>query len=173
MHRSIAKRLSTLHCIHLRHHRPLVMHNHHHRTLHIIHNELTSVQDKQDLQHVHEQVEKSVQLALRTHNKSKPSDLTVTCCMSGGIDSTVMTLLLQEVGVRVRALFMSNWDARGEESSASEAQDMCESVRLDWQDVKTVCTQYRIPHFHETLLSGHSDSTMSNVGGSGSVTLCW
>lgn len=137
------------------------------RGIHISHNHLTSADDKSNLNMIHEQVERAIDLMLKTHKKTKASELTITCCMSGGIDSTVTALLLQEAGVRIRSLFMSNWDARGEENSSDNAQEMCESVRLDWQDVKTVCSQFHIPHFHEALSpvvsssSGDSSSSSS------------
>ena len=120
-----------------------------------MHNELDA-QDRKELNHVHAMVDESISLLERIHNK-KRVDMIVTCCMSGGVDSSVATLLLKEAGVQVRALFMNNWDASGEESI--DPQKICENVRLDWKDVRSVCEKFKIPHFHETLSPDCNEST--------------
>lgn len=55
--------------------------------------------------------------------------------MSGGVDSAVAALLLQEAGFEVQGLFMSNWD---------EDDAYC-TAAADFQDARAVCDRLGIP----------------------------
>ncbi len=60
---------------------------------------------------------------------------TVIVGMSGGVDSAVAALLLQEAGFTVQGLFMSNWDD----------DDVYCTAAADFQDARRVCDILRIP----------------------------
>lgn len=65
---------------------------------------------------------------------SRPAE-TVIVGMSGGVDSAVAALLLQEAGFEVQGLFMSNWD---------EDDAYC-TAAADFQDARAVCDRLGIP----------------------------
>ena len=50
--------------------------------------------------------------------------------MSGGVDSSVAALLLQQAGYEVVGLFMNNWE---------ETEDGCCTAAEDYQDALGVC----------------------------------
>ena len=56
--------------------------------------------------------------------------------MSGGVDSSVAALLLQQQGHDVRGLFMKNWEGDDSDEHCSAAEDL--------QDAKDVCAQLQI-----------------------------
>jgi tRNA-specific 2-thiouridylase len=60
----------------------------------------------------------------------------VVIALSGGVDSAVAALLLQQQGYDVHALFMRNWDA-DEDGYCTAAQDL--------QDARKVCDELSIP----------------------------
>ncbi len=60
----------------------------------------------------------------------------VIVALSGGVDSAVAALLLQEQGYRVQALFMSNWE---------EDEDGYCTAAEDYQDARRVCEVLDIP----------------------------
>ena len=60
---------------------------------------------------------------------------TVIVGMSGGVDSAVSALLLQEAGLHVQGLFMANWD---------DEDAYCTSAS-DYQDARRVCEILGIP----------------------------
>ncbi|MDM8568259.1 tRNA 2-thiouridine(34) synthase MnmA [Thiotrichales bacterium HSG1] len=57
--------------------------------------------------------------------------------MSGGVDSSVVGLLLKKQNVTVEALFMKNWEEDDTEDYCSAAEDL--------QDAKAVCEVLKIP----------------------------
>jgi tRNA-uridine 2-sulfurtransferase len=70
------------------------------------------------------------------HPFPAPEDAgTVIVGMSGGVDSAVSALLLQEAGFDVQGLFMSNWD---------DDDSYC-TAATDFQDARQVCAALNIP----------------------------
>jgi tRNA-specific 2-thiouridylase len=67
---------------------------------------------------------------------SSPSPARVIVGLSGGVDSAVAALLLQERGWEVQGLFMSNWD---------EADDTYCTAAQDYQDARAVAGELGIP----------------------------
>jgi len=67
---------------------------------------------------------------------SIPSPTRVIVGLSGGVDSAVAALLLQERGWDVQGLFMSNWD---------EADDSYCTAAEDYQDARAVAGELGIP----------------------------
>jgi len=57
--------------------------------------------------------------------------------MSGGVDSSVAALLLEEQGWAVQGLFMKNWEG-------DDTEDHC-AAETDYADAKEVCAQLEIP----------------------------
>ena len=57
--------------------------------------------------------------------------------LSGGVDSAVSALLLQQQGYRVEALFMKNWEEDDREDYCSAAEDLA--------DAEAVCARLDIP----------------------------
>ena len=64
---------------------------------------------------------------------------TVAVGMSGGVDSSVASLLLKEQGYNVIGIFMHNWDEKDE-------RGMC-TAEGDFNDVKSVCRALNIPYY--------------------------
>ncbi len=64
------------------------------------------------------------------------NDKTVVVGMSGGVDSSVAALLLQEQGFKVQGLFMQNWQNEPGETCTSE---------IDFKDASEVCDKLNIP----------------------------
>lgn len=67
------------------------------------------------------------------------SQKTVVVGMSGGVDSSVTALLLQQQGYRVIGLFMKNWEEQDENG-------ICRSSS-DYEDVCRVCEHLSIPYY--------------------------
>src|SRR5690606_21364810 len=57
--------------------------------------------------------------------------------MSGGVDSSVAALLLQQQGYRVEGLFMKNWDE-------DDGTEYCTAMQ-DLADARAVCERLGIP----------------------------
>lgn len=68
---------------------------------------------------------------------SNPSDAKVIVGMSGGVDSSVSALLLQQQGYRVEGLFMKNWDE-------DDGTDYC-TAKTDLADAQAVADKIGIP----------------------------
>lgn len=66
-----------------------------------------------------------------------PTQQRIIIGMSGGVDSSVAALLLQQQGYAVEGLFMKNWEEDDTEDYCSAAQDL--------QDAKAVCDKLSIP----------------------------
>ena len=73
--------------------------------------------------------------------------------LSGGVDSTVSALLLQEQGYNVQGLFMKNWEDEDE-------GDYCDSER-DFIDVKKICQQLDIPLYPRNFVQQYWDNVFS------------
>ncbi len=93
-----------------------------------------------------------------------PGEITVAVGMSGGVDSSVAALLLQEQGYKVFGLFMKNWeelDENGACMSAKEYEDMaavCETLGIRYYSVNFV-EEYRenvFSHFLDEFKKGHT-----------------
>ena len=59
--------------------------------------------------------------------------------MSGGVDSSVATLILKEQGYDVIGIFIKNWDEKDEFGVCTAEQDFA--------DVRKVCDQIGIPYY--------------------------
>jgi tRNA-specific 2-thiouridylase len=85
-------------------------------------------------------------------NMSDNSNTTVIVGISGGVDSAVAALLLQQQGYRVQGLHMTNWD---------EDDDYCEAAR-DYQDARKVCTDLDIPLHHVNFAREYRDKVFAD-----------
>lgn len=66
-----------------------------------------------------------------------PSSTRVIVGLSGGVDSAVAALLLQQQGYQVEGLFMDNWEDGEDESYCTAAED--------FQDARQVCEALGVP----------------------------
>ena len=73
------------------------------------------------------------------HSSGSSRNYTVAMAMSGGIDSSVGAMLLQEQGHDVRGVFMRNWDRSDEEGA-----NTC-PIDQDYEDAREVCERLKIP----------------------------
>ena len=72
------------------------------------------------------------------HDLSNIADRKVILGLSGGVDSAVTAILLQEAGAKVEALHMTNWE--DDDGYCTAADDL--------QDARRVCDRLRIPLHH-------------------------
>ncbi len=70
--------------------------------------------------------------------------------MSGGVDSSVSALLLQQQGYRVIGLFMKNWEETGP----------CKSA-LEFEDVAKVCEGLKIPYYSVNFVQEYRDAVFA------------
>jgi len=68
-----------------------------------------------------------------------PKETRVVLGMSGGVDSSVAALLLKEEGYEVIGIFMKNWNEESEDGYCTATED--------YEDVKKVCHQLKIPYY--------------------------
>ncbi len=75
---------------------------------------------------------------MNTHNHPNfPPNAHIIVGMSGGVDSSVTALLLQQQGYQVEGLFMKNWEG-------DDTDDYC-PARQDMLDAQQVCNKLGIP----------------------------
>jgi tRNA-specific 2-thiouridylase len=73
--------------------------------------------------------------------------------MSGGVDSSVSALLLQQQGYEVIGLFMKNWEE-------TDAQGVCKASQ-EYEDVVRVCHQLQIPYYSVNFVEEYRESVFS------------
>ncbi len=73
--------------------------------------------------------------------------------MSGGVDSSVVGLLLKQQNIEVEALFMKNWEEDDTESYCSAAEDL--------QDAQAVCDTLDIPLHTVNFASEYWDNVFT------------
>ena len=83
-------------------------------------------------------------------DRERNSAKTVVVGMSGGVDSSVVALLMREQGYRVIGLFMKNWEEKDENG-------VCQSVR-EYEDVSRVCDRLDIPHYSVEFVKEYWDN---------------
>lgn len=66
-------------------------------------------------------------------------DTRVVVGMSGGVDSSVAALILEQQGYDVIGIFMKNWDDIDDEGNCP--------AEIDYQDMRRVCGQIGIPYY--------------------------
>ncbi len=66
-----------------------------------------------------------------------PNKIKVIVGMSGGVDSSVSALLLQQAGFHVEGLFMKNWDDDDSDAYCHATEDAA--------DARTICDKLKIP----------------------------
>ena len=80
-------------------------------------------------------IDANLLVRLAAHTREGSGDPHVVVAISGGVDSSVATLLLKESGLRISAIFMKNWNEPSEdgrcnwEDDVRDALDVCD--RLD------------------------------------------
>jgi tRNA-specific 2-thiouridylase len=72
--------------------------------------------------------------------------------LSGGVDSAVAAIRLQELGAEVQALHMTNW----------EDDDGYCTAAADLQDARTICEQLKIPLHHVNFSRQYRDHVFNN-----------
>lgn len=83
---------------------------------------------------------------------SSNSSTTVIVGISGGVDSAVAALLLQQQGYEIQGLHMTNWD---------EDDDYCQAAR-DYQDARRVCDDLDIPLHHVNFAAEYRDKVFAD-----------
>lgn len=78
--------------------------------------------------------------------------------MSGGVDSSVSAILLQQQGYEVIGLFMRNWDslADGELDGPTTSTGQCPQ-EADYDDAKAVCDKLGIPLYRKDFVKEYWD----------------
>lgn len=78
---------------------------------------------------------------------------TVVVGMSGGVDSSVVALLLKKKGYRVIGLFMKNWEEKNEEGQCNSAQDH--------DDASSVAQKLNIPFYTVNFVEEYKEQVFS------------
>lgn len=78
---------------------------------------------------------------------------TIVVGMSGGVDSSVVALLLKQQGYSVVGLFMNNWEE-------TDPNGVCSAVE-DYADVKRVCAKIGIPYYSVNFSKEYMDHVFS------------
>lgn len=79
---------------------------------------------------------------------------TVVVGMSGGVDSSVVALLLKQQGYNVIGMFMKNWEEK-------DADGVCQSV-ADYEDVVRVCDKIGIPYYSVNFAKEYWDNVFAS-----------
>lgn len=83
--------------------------------------------------------------------------------MSGGVDSSVAAIVLQQQGYEVIGLFMRNWDSfvDGEmEGAPTTTQGICPQ-EVDYNDARAVCEKLNIPLYRKDFIKEYWDYVFS------------
>ncbi len=83
-----------------------------------------------------------------------PHQITVAVGMSGGVDSSVAALLLQQQGYNVFGLFMKNWEEQDENG-------VCMSAK-EYEDMAAVCDTLGIRHYSVNFVKEYRDNVFSH-----------
>ena len=78
---------------------------------------------------------------------------TVVVGMSGGVDSSVVALLVKLQGYKVLGLFMKNWDETNPDGTCP--------ADMDYQDVIKVCEKIDIPYYSVNFVKEYWDGVFS------------
>jgi len=78
---------------------------------------------------------------------------TIVVGMSGGVDSSVVALLLKKQGYNVIGLFMNNWEEEDDNGVCTSAED--------YADVKRVCAKIGIPYYSVNFAKEYMDNVFS------------
>ena len=85
-----------------------------------------------------------------------PHQTRVIVGMSGGVDSAVAALLLQQQGYIVEGLFMRKWEADVDDNYCTAAQDLT--------DARTICDRLNIP-FKTVNFASNTGTMCFNIFG--------
>lgn len=92
-------------------------------------------------------------VSLTIEEYQKNGQKTVVVGMSGGVDSSVVALLVKLQGYKVIGLFMKNWDETNPDGSCS--------ADLDYQDVIKVCEKLDIPYYSVNFVKEYWDGVFT------------
>lgn len=84
----------------------------------------------------------------------KNAEKTVVVGMSGGVDSSVVALILKQQGHRVIGLFMKNWEEEDENG-------VCQASK-EYADVVKVCEKIDIPYYSVEFVAEYRDQVFSH-----------
>lgn len=82
------------------------------------------------------------------------ADKTVVVGMSGGVDSSVVALILKQQGYRVLGLFMKNWEEQDENG-------VCQASK-EFADVVKVCEKLDIPYYSVEFVNEYREQVFSH-----------
>lgn len=85
--------------------------------------------------------------------KVNKSETTIVVGMSGGVDSSVVALLLKKQGYNVIGLFMNNWEENDPNGVCTAAQD--------YNDVKKVANKIGIPYYSIDFSKEYMDNVFT------------